>query len=127
VDTGPSPFERAALGELQTAIIAVLARLDPRHRQALLLRTTSGLPYRTIADMLRVPVATAKHRIFRARQQLREELIQLRAASRIWEGESGGVLNCPPNAGAPNAVSEEAPMGAAPINWEQSIVRRRPR
>jgi len=74
VDTGPSPFERAALGELQTAIIAALARLDPRHRQALLLRATSGLPYRTIADMLHVPVATAKYRIFRARQELREEL-----------------------------------------------------
>lgn len=75
-DGSPSPFEQAALRELQSSVVVALARLDPPYRQALALRVTAGLPYTSIAAILRVPVSTAKHRVFRARRQLRTELRQ---------------------------------------------------
>ena len=75
-DRSPSPFEQAALRELQSRLAVAMAKLDPHCRQALILRVTAGLPYSSIAAILRVSVSTAKHRVFRARRQLRAVLYQ---------------------------------------------------
>jgi RNA polymerase sigma-70 factor (ECF subfamily) len=61
-------IERAALAlDLETA----LARLPVNWRQALVLRHQEDLPYEEIAEILGVPLGTAKTWLFRGRDRLR--------------------------------------------------------
>jgi len=48
-----------------------LERLDPQHREVLMLREYEQLPYDEIADVLKIPVNTVRSRIFRARSELK--------------------------------------------------------
>ncbi len=56
--------ESAAIGE-------ALSRLDPDHRDALLLYAWEGLSYDEIATTLGIPVGTVRSRLSRARARLR--------------------------------------------------------
>lgn len=62
--------------ELLEAVQAAIARLDPEHRAALVLRDLEGLTGEEAASVLGVPVATMKTRLHRARRAVREELIR---------------------------------------------------
>lgn len=60
--------------EQQTLLIQALLSLDETHRTALMMRYVDGLPPRTIAAQLNVPVATINSRLARALEKLRTKL-----------------------------------------------------
>jgi RNA polymerase sigma factor (sigma-70 family) len=62
--------ERLELAERLERFERALGRLPERHRRALLLFHQEDLPYREIAEELRVPVATVATWISRARSEL---------------------------------------------------------
>ena len=51
-----------------------LGRLSSEHRQVLVLREVEGMTYAEIAEVLGVPLGTVESRLFRARQELKEQL-----------------------------------------------------
>jgi RNA polymerase sigma-70 factor (ECF subfamily) len=59
--------------QLATDVADVLRRLAPSHRAILLLRDVEGLSEQEAADLLAVPVGTAKSRLARARLSFRKE------------------------------------------------------
>jgi RNA polymerase sigma-70 factor (ECF subfamily) len=54
-------------------VAGVLSRLNPRHRQVLVMREIEGLDYRSIADRLGVSCSAIETLLFRARGRFREE------------------------------------------------------
>jgi RNA polymerase sigma-70 factor, ECF subfamily len=54
-------------------VASVLQRLNPRHRQVLVLREIEGLDYRSIAERLNVSCSAIETLLFRARGRFREE------------------------------------------------------
>ncbi|HEX4998990.1 MAG TPA: RNA polymerase sigma factor [Terriglobia bacterium] len=62
-------------------IRGALERLDPAHREVLMLREYEELSYDDIADALGVPVNTVRSRLFRARAELKT-LLDERAMER---------------------------------------------
>jgi RNA polymerase sigma-70 factor (ECF subfamily) len=54
-------------------VASVLDRLNPRHRQVLVLREIEGLDYRSIAERLGVSCSAIETLLFRARGRFREE------------------------------------------------------
>lgn len=64
-----------AQGEIAQMLDRGLALLPPVEREVLVLFYRNELPMTEIADRLAVPVGTVKSRLFRARQQLRQCLI----------------------------------------------------
>ena len=69
----------------QREIARALAGLPAANRLALLMHVWDGVPYERIAAFLGVPVTTVEGRIFRAREQLRRDLVHrvARAAERV--------------------------------------------
>lgn len=67
--------EIPAVGDPQLAVDVadVLRRLSPEHRAILLLREVEGIDEKQAAQLLTVPVGTAKSRLSRARQSFRKE------------------------------------------------------
>lgn len=61
-------------------VVSVLDRLNPRHRQVLVLREIEGLDYRSIADRLGVSCSAIETLLFRARGRFREEYAKAMAA-----------------------------------------------
>jgi RNA polymerase sigma-70 factor (ECF subfamily) len=55
-------------------IRGALERLDPAHREVLMLREYEQLSYDDIADALAIPVNTVRSRLFRARAELKSLL-----------------------------------------------------
>ncbi|MCJ2021516.1 sigma-70 family RNA polymerase sigma factor [Methylobacterium sp. E-065] len=58
------------LRDLQAAI----GRLEPAHREALMLVAVDGLPYEAAASVIGCPSGTVKSRVSRARERLTQEL-----------------------------------------------------
>lgn len=65
------PAAPAVAVETRNAVADALASLDAEHRVAVVLRDIEGCDYQEIADILELPVGTAKSRIFRGRMALR--------------------------------------------------------
>jgi RNA polymerase sigma-70 factor (ECF subfamily) len=61
-------------------VAGVLNRLNPRHRQVLVLREIEGLDYRSIAERLGVSSSAVETLLFRARGRFREEYAKAIAA-----------------------------------------------
>jgi RNA polymerase sigma-70 factor (ECF subfamily) len=76
IDAG-DPAGRLARSELSRSLRQALARLSPRQRATLLLREDGELSYAEIAALLGAPLSRIKTDLFRARQALRAELLQL--------------------------------------------------
>ena len=69
-----SPPADAARGELVAAVEAAMEKLPPKQREVLALRESRGLTFGQVAELLEVPVATAKSRARYALEKLAEEL-----------------------------------------------------
>jgi RNA polymerase sigma-70 factor (ECF subfamily) len=70
---GAEPQELSSDGD-PSAVLWIrdaLARLDPDHREVLMLREYEQLSYDEIAELLKIPVNTVRSRLFRARAELR--------------------------------------------------------
>lgn len=67
-------LDRAALDELWVE----LARLDETSRSMVVMRELSGMSYEEIAEVLDLPLATVKTRLFRARRALQQAMKEWR-------------------------------------------------
>lgn len=59
--------------QLAVDVADVLRRLSPEHRAILLLRDVEGIDEQRAAELLTVPIGTAKSRLSRARKRFRKE------------------------------------------------------
>lgn len=70
------PERRVHSVELAGAIGRAMARLSERDRAAVLMREVQGMSYGEIADVLDVPLGTLKAVLHRARERLRNQLLE---------------------------------------------------
>jgi RNA polymerase sigma-70 factor (ECF subfamily) len=75
-DGSPGPAERSERRELRRLVWTCLARLEPSHREILVLRDYQDLSYRDIAEVLDVPIGTVMSRLHTARRKLREAVLE---------------------------------------------------
>jgi RNA polymerase sigma-70 factor, ECF subfamily len=72
---GDNPHRTAEQAELRTSVRSALRRLTPAYREVVVLRHYAGMSYVEIAEALGVPEKTVKSRLYSARQQLGEDLL----------------------------------------------------
>jgi RNA polymerase sigma-70 factor (ECF subfamily) len=72
-DTAPGPEARALRRAQLEDVVAGLAALSPRHREAVVLRVVQDLSYADVAEVLGQPIGTVKSNVHRALQVLRGE------------------------------------------------------
>jgi len=77
----PDPSQRMERDEQREALARLLASLPEKQRTAFELRDVEGHPYREIADIMQISESDVKVNIFRARNKLRELLVQRRDGS----------------------------------------------
>jgi RNA polymerase sigma-70 factor (ECF subfamily) len=70
-DQRPDPLAESERRELQRLVWTCLGRLDPDHREILVLRDYQDLSYREIAEVLDIPLGTVMSRLHAARSKLR--------------------------------------------------------
>jgi len=70
-----APDRKAFLRETAGAIGRALEALKPRDRGVLLMREVHGLTYEEMAEVLSIPLGTLKAIVHRARERLRDRLI----------------------------------------------------
>ncbi len=73
-DPGRSPFDSAADRQKMVLIERALLAINPRFRDAVVLRDIEDLSYEEIAEILQISLGTVKSRILRGREALRREL-----------------------------------------------------
>lgn len=73
-EAAPSAVETVVGAQAASRIGAVLDRLPPNQKTALLLSRVEGFSYQEVADTLETSVSAVKSLIFRATQTLRQEL-----------------------------------------------------
>ncbi|MFQ5703281.1 MAG: RNA polymerase sigma factor [Gemmatimonadales bacterium] len=71
---GPATDRAALRGDFRDALAAALAGLPERRRLAVVLFDVEGYSHKEIAEILKVPVGTARSDVFHARRALRAEL-----------------------------------------------------
>ena len=88
-DLGEGPeaevLDRIARGE----VVEAIEKLNPLHREVVLLVDVEGFSYKDAATILGVPIGTVMSRLHRARQQLQKDLF----AYAVELGIVGGGLN----------------------------------
>jgi RNA polymerase sigma-70 factor (ECF subfamily) len=72
----PDPARSHSREEFARLVAACMERLDPRHREVLILRNVHSHSYDEIAAQLGINVGTVKSRIARARENLRARLAE---------------------------------------------------
>ncbi len=77
-DPGPGPEEAADRASARHLLRRGLERLNPSHREMILLCEIQDLPLEEIARMLGIPLGTVKSRASRARVELAREVLALR-------------------------------------------------
>ena len=90
-DPRRGPFDGVERRERRDVLNEALKTLDPRFREAVVLRDISGFSYSEIAETLGISLGTVKSRILRGRESLRRHLLR-RAPSVIphdvtWQTE----------------------------------------
>ena len=76
-----SPHARDERGEIEEMLEVCLACIPENHRTALLLRVQGELTYREISEVMDTSESAVKSWIFRARQEARNTLSELRSKS----------------------------------------------
>jgi RNA polymerase sigma-70 factor (ECF subfamily) len=74
LEPGRTPEDDLATRQVQRILAQALARLEPSHREVILLRDVEGLTAPEAAEQLGVTVQALKSRLHRAREQLRLEV-----------------------------------------------------
>jgi len=72
----PTPEQDRERSEWRTEIDAVVKCLPPTYRDLILLRHSKDLSYDEIAEVTGLPLGTVKNRLFRAREMMRELLVE---------------------------------------------------
>ncbi len=73
-DPRRGPEDRALAASESERLARALLDVEPRFREAVVLRDLEDLNYQEIAEVLRVPIGTVRSRIARGRDQLRQIL-----------------------------------------------------
>ena len=73
----PAPDEAYEQHELSERVMEAIAQLPERNSIVLTLQYIDGLSYKEISDFLDVPVGTVKSRLYRAKQTLKKELVDM--------------------------------------------------
>lgn len=68
--SGADPAVSAGRAELHGCVARAVADLEDEYRAVIVLRDIEGLDYRTIAEILEIPIGTVKSRLHRARMTL---------------------------------------------------------
>ncbi len=71
-----SPEEASERAERRVTIEFVVQTLQPAYRELILLRHAHDMSYDEIAEVTGLPLGTVKNRIFRAREAMRERLVE---------------------------------------------------
>ncbi len=72
----PGPEEMTELHDLRVVLEVALRELAPMYRMVLLLRFAHDMSYEDIAKVTELPITTVKTRLHRAREALRQALIE---------------------------------------------------
>jgi len=84
----PSPSDAMERAETQQQVLTALGRLDAEYRAILVMRDVEGIDYQAMADTLDVPLGTLKSRLFRARLEMREQLMLVMSAKQSTGGQT---------------------------------------
>jgi RNA polymerase sigma-70 factor (ECF subfamily) len=76
-DGQPTPEANLAQRETVQMVHAAMERLSAEYRQILVLREIEECRYEQIADILELPIGTVRSRLFRARLELRNQLMPM--------------------------------------------------
>ncbi|MCI0492693.1 MAG: sigma-70 family RNA polymerase sigma factor [Planctomycetes bacterium] len=76
-DGQPTPEANLAQRETVHMVHAAMERLSAEYRQILVLREIEECRYEQIADILELPIGTVRSRLFRARLELRNQLMPM--------------------------------------------------
>lgn len=109
-DPGEGPETQLERQDEAARLSALVDRLPPDYRLAILLRHSQDLSYEEIAQATGVPLGTVKARIHRARNQLRawiEAEERARAQGGLPEGAAGGEAG-------PEGLDRGGPSGPGP-------------
>jgi RNA polymerase sigma-70 factor, ECF subfamily len=71
------PDRRAHGGEIAALIEEALAQLSPEHREILILREIEDQDYESMAEILGCRIGTVRSRLARAREQVRQHILEL--------------------------------------------------
>jgi RNA polymerase sigma-70 factor (ECF subfamily) len=80
-DPARSAEDEAATARIRQILAEALARLEPNHREVILLRDVEGFTAPEAADRLGLTVQALKSRLHRAREQLRAEVSDVQGLS----------------------------------------------
>ena len=72
----PSPEQDREQSEWRTEIDSVIRKLPAAYRELIVLRHRQDLSYDEIAEVTSLPLGTVKNRLFRAREMMRDILIE---------------------------------------------------
>ena len=75
-DPAPGPGQIAWAGQVGQALATALSGLSDTDRAVVVMREMQGLPYEEIAATLGLPMGTLKAKLHRARERLRERLVE---------------------------------------------------
>lgn len=75
-DPKPGPEQQVLEQENRETVAGALQELEPEYRMALTMRVIDGLSYQEIAAALEIKEGTVKSRIARAREKMRQKLLQ---------------------------------------------------
>ncbi len=73
-DNGNMPLESIIKNEREKILAESIRGLSDEHREVLVLKFYAELPYEAIADMLKIPIGTARSRVFYAVKSCRENM-----------------------------------------------------
>jgi RNA polymerase sigma-70 factor (ECF subfamily) len=82
-DPGRSAEDEAATRQIQQILANALARLEPNHREVILLRDVEGLTAPEASERLGLTVQALKSRLHRAREQLRVQVSGVQGLDRL--------------------------------------------
>ena len=73
-DQRPTPFQQAATAEDRERVVACLGSLPASYREVVVLRFQEEMPLEEIAQVVGIPLATVKSRLYRALELLETKL-----------------------------------------------------
>jgi len=95
-DPAKAPDQALAAQEVEVALEQAIGKLDPMHREVLLLRDAEGLTAPEVAEVLDVSVQAVKSRLQRARLSVRAQLaplLDMPAERPVGAGPCPDILN----------------------------------
>ena len=90
-----NPEAALLLTERTEVVTKSLAELPAEYREVLILRELEQMSYREIAEIAGIPLGTAMSRLSRARQQLRQTLVDFIEPMRVDLKDSGNASAIP--------------------------------